>query len=97
MIRRPPRSTLFPYTTLFRSELQAILFGMSARLEIDSAGRIRFPEEMLTMTELDGEVVLIGAGDRLEIRDRKAWRKGQAERLAKLPELIARAKGRASS
>src|SRR3712207_8498985 len=23
MIRRPPRSTLFPYTTLFRSQLQA--------------------------------------------------------------------------
>src|SRR2546421_8034473 len=23
MIRRPPRSTLFPYTTLFRSELQS--------------------------------------------------------------------------
>src|SRR3712207_8641165 len=23
MIRRPPRSTLFPYTTLFRSELEA--------------------------------------------------------------------------
>src|SRR2546430_9078392 len=27
MIRRPPRSTLFPYTTLFRSELErAIIF-----------------------------------------------------------------------
>src|SRR3989449_11698045 len=25
MIRRPPRSTLFPYTTLFRSEAQAIV------------------------------------------------------------------------
>src|SRR5256886_6013593 len=24
MIRRPPRSTLFPYTTLFRSEMQAL-------------------------------------------------------------------------
>src|SRR3712207_7377466 len=24
MIRRPPRSTLFPYTTLFRSKIQAI-------------------------------------------------------------------------
>src|SRR3712207_7096699 len=24
MIRRPPRSTLFPYTTLFRSDLDAI-------------------------------------------------------------------------
>src|SRR5438034_4646121 len=26
MIRRPPRSTLFPYTTLFRSEGKAMLF-----------------------------------------------------------------------
>ena len=25
MIRRPPRSTLFPYTTLFRSELKKIM------------------------------------------------------------------------
>src|SRR2546426_6282875 len=27
MIRRPPRSTLFPYTTLFRSVLLHLLFG----------------------------------------------------------------------
>src|SRR2546430_4200596 len=27
MIRRPPRSTLFPYTTLFRSVLEAQLLG----------------------------------------------------------------------
>src|SRR2546427_1961501 len=27
MIRRPPRSTLFPYTTLFRSCLRAVLIG----------------------------------------------------------------------
>src|SRR5438034_3605300 len=26
MIRRPPRSTLFPYTTLFRSRQQAVAF-----------------------------------------------------------------------
>src|SRR3712207_9326935 len=25
MIRRPPRSTLFPYTTLFRSEAEAVV------------------------------------------------------------------------
>src|SRR2546426_6758598 len=30
MIRRPPRSTLFPYTTLFRSETGAVLLS-SAR------------------------------------------------------------------
>src|SRR5256885_13258542 len=28
MIRRPPRSTLFPYTTLFRSEIVPILRGV---------------------------------------------------------------------
>src|SRR3712207_7256554 len=27
MIRRPPRSTLFPYTTLFRSQVHAALLG----------------------------------------------------------------------
>src|SRR2546422_10933922 len=43
MIRRPPRSTLFPYTTLFRShdsvapELVAQDSGSFARLNVDSA------------------------------------------------------------
>src|SRR2546430_3866670 len=32
MIRRPPRSTLFPYTTLFRSNLEAPLSGIRAEL-----------------------------------------------------------------
>src|SRR2546427_9316881 len=30
MIRRPPRSTLFPYTTLFRSRLQALVLALVA-------------------------------------------------------------------
>src|SRR3989442_11799808 len=36
MIRRPPRSTLFPYTTLFRSSVEdtiAILRGLQVRYE----------------------------------------------------------------
>src|SRR5437868_12423030 len=32
MLRRPPRSTLFPYTTLFRSRLQAAAMNEAARL-----------------------------------------------------------------
>src|SRR2546430_10256331 len=34
MIRRPPRSTLFPYTTLFRSALSAALSGHTAPASI---------------------------------------------------------------
>src|SRR6516225_7873480 len=38
MIRRPPRSTLFPYTTLFRSRLRAP--GNSSRSTLRRCGRI---------------------------------------------------------
>src|SRR2546430_8960004 len=31
MIRRPPRSTLFPYTTLFRSDPDAVLADLAAK------------------------------------------------------------------
>src|SRR2546427_12745777 len=34
MIRRPPRSTLFPYTTLFRSRLP---YGLQKRVELARA------------------------------------------------------------
>src|SRR3712207_7058930 len=32
MIRRPPRSTLFPYTTLFRSGFSGVLKGLREQL-----------------------------------------------------------------
>src|SRR3989454_3867918 len=39
MIRRPPRSTLFPYTTLFRSvEVQDFTLASPARLVLDLQG-----------------------------------------------------------
>src|SRR2546430_11268508 len=53
MIRRPPRSTLFPYTTLFRSKssphLQAAkarikrLLGKRAQQKLRAAGFLRVP------------------------------------------------------
>src|SRR5256886_13678935 len=47
MIRRPPRSTLFPYTTLFRSEVDGTYYltmeyveGTSLKQLISSRGRL---------------------------------------------------------
>src|SRR3712207_8261446 len=34
MIRRPPRSTLFPYTTLFRSDLRAVVHDLAHLLAL---------------------------------------------------------------
>src|SRR2546422_10015832 len=48
MIRRPPRSTLFPYTTLFRSRLQVaseyLLGGL--RLETKAQWERHWPSEV---------------------------------------------------
>src|SRR5258707_8346822 len=45
MIRRPPRSTLFPYTTLFRSQL-AVAAGLPERL-VAAVRRPREDEEQV--------------------------------------------------
>src|SRR5256885_6969875 len=39
MIRRPPRSTLFPYTTLFRSR-RAVIFGRNDLLQDPPISRV---------------------------------------------------------
>src|SRR2546422_1873395 len=38
MIRRPPRSTLFPYTTLFRSQWAQAACGVPVRVAAGAAG-----------------------------------------------------------
>src|SRR2546429_5178962 len=50
MIRRPPRSTLFPYTTLFRSILadQFAVEGLRSNLR----GKFRYASESATPMEL---------------------------------------------
>src|SRR2546430_8878005 len=45
MIRRPPRSTLFPYTTLFRSRESALVFVKGgAPLSVERVNYLRDPE-----------------------------------------------------
>src|SRR3712207_7986146 len=45
MIRRPPRSTLFPYTTLFRSEAGLFLRGVGAGTDIVEKEIYRFQDK----------------------------------------------------
>src|SRR3989442_4987120 len=67
MIRRPPRSTLFPYTTLFRS------VALSAGKNLDVLAR--------QVLEFAPELVVVGASDcveplraRVDALDRKSTR-----------------------
>src|SRR5438309_7982035 len=61
MIRRPPRSTLFPYTTLFRSleELRTVLWHRG------DDRRARRPALGSPLRRLDGERRVVAPGNRL--------------------------------
>src|SRR2546430_5977067 len=73
MIRRPPRSTLFPYTTLFRSEdlpLPAAAFGDGeGDVVVDAAGVAVDGEgaQLLDGQAQGGGDVVLGVPDRQEI------------------------------
>src|SRR5206468_5954522 len=76
MLRPPPRSTLFPYTTLFRSRADGVGLDVDGRaaaragdgayvlLERGDLGRAQWPDEVLLAQELeerDEVAVLAGA------------------------------------
>src|SRR3712207_8305241 len=67
MIRRPPRSTLFPYTTLFRSILAALLIVFSLMIAdfFDTVG---------TVTAVGAECGLLDDKRNLPRSDRKSTR-----------------------
>src|SRR5258708_20937085 len=54
MIRRPPRSTLFPYTTLFRSALQLV-----TRRKHLHAARIRLHLDLIHIREPARAIILL--------------------------------------
>src|SRR5256885_13314288 len=81
MIRRPPRSTLFPYTTLSRSDHQRLRVKVLHRLS-ERGGEPRFDgigrggkllQELLLQLYRSGELVAIAGCDGV-LEDRKSTR-----------------------
>src|SRR2546430_13231387 len=76
MIRRPPRSTLFPYTTLFRSRHHAALALVILALVQERLAGPELAEEHRHEDRLIGvrRVAVVGDADRARRRDRKSTR-----------------------
>src|SRR3712207_4659656 len=79
MIRRPPRSTLFPYTTLFRSrarehadDLVADLLGVGVEVEQDARG-----DALVLAHEAEQDVL----GADVVVAQRERLAQGQLEHL----------------
>src|SRR3712207_7858566 len=64
MIRRPPRSTLFPYTTLFRSDAAAELEALHLKRQ----------REGLAASEMERAAQLLRLYERTMLIDRKSTR-----------------------
>ncbi len=50
-----------------------LLYAQSQGVEVDSQGRIRLSGESARLANLDGEVVLLGVGDRVELWNKSRW------------------------
>src|SRR2546429_4142724 len=76
MIRRPPRSTLFPYTTLFRSQIRLLTAVATPEDEAEwlarAEGRTVRALAAVMRTPPDGEDD--DAAARFRLRDRKSTR-----------------------
>src|SRR2546422_9554673 len=66
MIRRPPRSTLFPYTTLFRSHLRRD----EPRRAVEAAGEVVAPGEIQDADRAVGALHVEAAVAELDVEGR---------------------------
>src|SRR3712207_7735419 len=73
MIRRPPRSTLFPYTTLFRSRVIVCMRG-EGPLEVPRRGPYRHEQRPYDPDDCRRPPPAAGAGQRWPRSDRKSTR-----------------------
>src|SRR3712207_7866735 len=77
MIRRPPRSTLFPYTTLFRSRSSGFARGDDADVSFDELKKDSlFDEEFDWLDKKDGQWLAeyLGIDSAVFKKDRKSTR-----------------------
>src|SRR5262245_40755648 len=50
-----------------------LLYAQSHSVELDSQGRVRLPAELARLAHLEGDVVLLGVGDRVELWNKSKW------------------------
>src|SRR2546430_8840432 len=74
MIRRPPRSTLFPYTTLSRSGLLLDLQGPKIRVGKIEGGKVRLEPGGETVITAEQGVIGTAARFSCSYEDRKSTR-----------------------
>src|SRR5687767_15265040 len=89
MIRRPPRSTLFPYTTLFRSPVQLAVIGRIVKrvnVPVQLGGGMRTRDNIKAALDVGVDSVILGTAliTDPELADRSEEHTSELQSLAYL-------------
>ena len=68
-------------------ELRRFFHGNAADVELDSAGRVMLPASHREHAGIDRQVMIVGAGDCLELWDQEAWKAYDSDLTARAPDL----------
>lgn len=71
-----------------------LFFARAQYAEVDNQGRVRVPPELATFAALQGEVVMIGVGDHLEVWNADQWQAYLGERQSQYDEIAEKAFGK---
>jgi MraZ protein len=71
------------------AELERFFYGSSQDADLDAAGRIMVPRALADRAGLQKDVVVVGAGERLELWDRGRWNDHQSTLLSGVAEITA--------
>jgi DNA-binding transcriptional regulator/RsmH inhibitor MraZ len=80
-----------------QAELELILHSSTEQVDVDASNRIRLVSWQVEALGLPSEVMVLGAGDHLELRSRGVWKPGFMDKLAAMQSLADRLSQRAAS
>jgi len=71
-------------------QTEHFIYASAFEVEADDQGRIVLPERLITYANLGSQVYFLGVGDRIEIWNKEAWEKKEAEVAADAASYIER-------
>jgi MraZ protein len=72
-----------------RAELERFFYGNSKDVELDKAGRVIIPAFLSEHAKLQKDILVVGAGDRLELWSRELWQGHQTTLHDSVANIIA--------
>ncbi len=68
-----------PFNKKASRDYLRIQLASTCELEVDKAGRVQIPSQLLAKYQISKEVMVIGCGDHIEVWDKKAFDKYESE------------------